>query len=70
MYFVRNILKTGNTVNLYQQGCDTFNQANEKRGDSSEVKEGDIARKECRKTYTIEYSMIIDKRVNKSDKVR
>ena len=56
-------LKEGNTVKLYQKGCDTDYQANEKKGDSSEVKEGDRAHEECRKTYTKEYSMIIDKRL-------
>ena len=34
--------KDGNTVKLYQnRGCDTINQASEKRCDCIEVKEGD-----------------------------
>ena len=47
--FCEKSLKEGNTVKLYQKGCDTINQASEKRGDSSEVKEGDRVHKECRK---------------------
>ena len=51
MFFVRNLLKS---VKLYQKGCDTtrINQASEKKGESCEVREGDRAHKEYRKTYT------------------
>ena len=59
----------GNTVKLYPKGCDTIKRASKKRGDSIEVKEGDKVHKECRRTYTKEYSTIIKKKVNKSDKV-
>ena len=67
--FCEKSLEEGSTVKLYQKGCDTINKASKKRGGSIEVKEGDIVHKECRRTYTKEYSMIIKKKVNKSDKV-
>ena len=38
-------LKEGNIVKLYPKGCETIDQASEKRGDSIEVKEGDRAHK-------------------------
>ena len=47
--FCEKSFKDGITVILYPKGCDTINQASEKRGDSIEVKEGDRAHKECRK---------------------
>ena len=58
-----NSLEECNTVKLYQKGCETINQASEKRRDSIEVKEGDKVNKECRRTYTNEYSMILNKKV-------
>ena len=67
--FCEKSLEVGNTVKLYTKGCDTINKASKKRGDRIEVKEGDINHKECRRMYTKEYSMIIKKNVNKSDKV-
>ena len=67
--FCEKSLEEGNTVKLYLKGCDTINQASKKRGDNIEVKEGDRIHKECRRTYTKEYSTIIKKKVNKSDKV-
>ena len=39
----------GNTVKLYPKGCDTINQASERRDDSIGVKKSDRAHKECRK---------------------
>ena len=54
--FCEQFLQEGNTVQLYQNECDIINQACENRGDNIEVKE-----------YT--KSMILNKRVNTSDKV-
>ena len=52
VFYVKS-LKGGNTVRLYQnRGCDTINQAIDKRGDNIKVKEGDRVHKECRRTYT------------------
>ena len=51
-----------NSVKLYQKGSDTIKQTSEKR--SIEVKEGDKAHKECRGTYTKEYSRLIRKKGN------
>ena len=61
--FCEKSLEECNTVKLYQKGLDSINQASEKRGNRIEVKEGDKVRKECRRTYTKEYSMLINKKV-------
>ena len=49
-----------NSAKLYQKGSDTIKQTSEKR--SIEVKEGDKVHKECRRTYTKEYSKLINKK--------
>ena len=67
--FCENLLEESNTVMLYPKRSDTINQASKKKDDSIEVKEGDGVHKECRRTYTKEYSTIIKKKVNKSDKL-
>ena len=59
--FCEKSLEEGNAVKLFQKGCDTINRASKKNGDSIEVKEGDRVHKECRRTYTKEYSMMIEK---------
>ena len=43
--FCEKSLKEGNTVKLYEKGCDTINQASEKRGDSIDMKEADRVHK-------------------------
>ena len=39
--FFEKSLEEGNTVKIYPKGCDTKNQANDKRGGNIEVKKGD-----------------------------
>ena len=58
--FCESSLIRGNTVKLYPKGCDTINQVSERRDDSIGVKKEIEPIKNAEKTYTQEYSMIID----------
>ena len=67
MYFVRNLFKRVTQYNFTKKECDIINQACENRGDSIEVKASHRVYKEYWRAYT--KSMILNKRVNTSNKV-